>query len=141
MEDLLTGVSPVALDTPCNDDNLMELALGLMDWQIVALFLKLDDSEMVGTKSILEWSAFDGDGDRCSFPLFFLSTWERGYWRNHATPHRSLPLAAPAWFWTVTVTVTVYVSTTSAPPLCVKYCIVMSPPSLHQSQIESSSHA
>ena len=47
VEDLLAGVSPAALDTPCGDDHLMELALGLSDWQEVALFLRLEDSEMM----------------------------------------------------------------------------------------------
>ena len=47
LEDLLAGVSPAALDTPCSDDHLMELALGLSDWQEVALFLRLEDSEMM----------------------------------------------------------------------------------------------
>ena len=60
MEDLLAGVCPVSLDSPCNDDDLMELALGLSDWRVVALYLKLDDSEMADieerAKSVLEKS-------------------------------------------------------------------------------------
>ncbi len=34
------------LDSPCIDDHLKKLALTLMDWQEIGLFLDLDEGEM-----------------------------------------------------------------------------------------------
>ena len=60
LEDLLAGMSPAALDTPCGDDHLMELALGLSDWRVVALYVRLEDGEIADieerAKSVLEKS-------------------------------------------------------------------------------------
>ncbi len=46
LKDYLAGVPSAALDRPCIDDHLMEVALTLTRWKEVALFLKLDDGEI-----------------------------------------------------------------------------------------------
>ncbi len=46
LENLLSGVPPAALDRPCSDDHLIELALGLSNWKEVAYFLKLRETEI-----------------------------------------------------------------------------------------------
>ncbi len=46
LEDHLAGVTPEALDRPCMDVHLKELALRLTDWQEIGMFLDLDEGEM-----------------------------------------------------------------------------------------------
>ncbi len=46
LEDHLAGVPPEALDRPCMDGHLKELALRLTDWQEIGMFLDLDEGEM-----------------------------------------------------------------------------------------------
>ncbi len=42
----LSGVPPEALDRPCTDGHLKELALRLTGWQEIGMFLDLDEGEM-----------------------------------------------------------------------------------------------
>ncbi len=51
LEDHLIGVPPEALDRPCSDDHLKELAVRLTDWQEIGLFLDLDEGEMEDIKN------------------------------------------------------------------------------------------
>ncbi len=46
LEELLSTVPPVVLDSPCGDDHLVELALVLTNWKEVAYFLKLKEPEI-----------------------------------------------------------------------------------------------
>ncbi len=46
LEGLLSVVHSAALDRPCSDDHLMELALGLTNWKEMAYFLKLSETEI-----------------------------------------------------------------------------------------------
>ncbi len=51
LQDHLSGVPSAALDRPCIDDHLKELALRLTDWQEIGLFLDLDEGEMEDIES------------------------------------------------------------------------------------------
>ncbi len=51
LEDHLSGASPEALDLPCIDKHLKELALTLTDWQEIGLFLDLDEGEIEDVES------------------------------------------------------------------------------------------
>ena len=46
LDDLLSSVSPNAMDSPCSDDHLKKLGLELSDWRVVAMLLGLKDSEI-----------------------------------------------------------------------------------------------
>ncbi len=46
LEDDLAGMPPEALDRPCMDGHLKELALRLTDGQEIGMFLDLDEGEM-----------------------------------------------------------------------------------------------
>ncbi len=46
LEDHLAGMPPEALDRPCIDGHLKELALRLTDRQEIGMFLDLDEGEM-----------------------------------------------------------------------------------------------
>lgn len=46
LDEVLSAVGPAALDRPCSDDHLVELAVKLTDWKEVAYFLRLNDAEI-----------------------------------------------------------------------------------------------
>ena len=45
-DDLLSSVSSETLDRPCSEDHLKRLGLKLSDWEVVAMLLGLDESEI-----------------------------------------------------------------------------------------------
>ena len=46
LDGLLSSVSSEALDRPCSKDHLKKLGLKLSEWQVVAMLLGLDESEI-----------------------------------------------------------------------------------------------